>query len=226
VKKQFSAFVWVAGLAALATAAYAAALPAPFGPAAAGASVSYRYKGNLDSPKGLQSFDQTIGVSRAADGTLSVLQGTTALGSVSAAGVATPDAKTPTSSYFNGFRDIAALVQNRPADVAEGATWKATLPVPWGSQLLAVPMDVSAKVDGDSVTLTAHGTLATTVPPPAYVAEADLAITADETAQYSKGALSSATISHSDQLSMNLVKHQGNRTDSYSARYDITVATP
>jgi hypothetical protein len=215
-----------AGLTLLASAALAAALAAPFGPAAAGATASYSYKGNLDGPQGPQTFSATISVNRAEDGTLSVLQGTTLLGSVNPAGVAAAAPKTPAVSYFAGFRDLAELVRNRPADVTSGATWKAIVVVPFGSNVLSVPLDVTATVDGDSVKLTAHGTLATTLSPPAHVAESDLAVTSDETAEYSKGQLTGATISNQQDLKMELSGHQGLNEQNYSARYDITPVAP
>jgi hypothetical protein len=226
MKKSLGRIGLVAGLCALASAAIAAALPAPFGPATAGASVNYRYKGNLDGPQGPKAFDETIAVNRAADGTLSVLQGTTLLGSVTPAGAAVAAPKTAALGYFTGFKDIADIAKNRPADVTSGAAWKATLEIPWGSQTLTVPLDVTATVEGDSVKLTAHGTLATTVPSPAHVAEADVAVTSDDSVEYANGQLTSATISNQETLKMELSGHQGTRENNYSARYDLTPASP
>lgn len=74
--------------------------------------------------------------------------------------------------------------------------------------------------------LTAHGTLATTLSPPAHVAESDLAVTSDETAEYSKGQLTGATISNQQDLKMELSGHQGLNEQNYSARYDITPVAP
>jgi hypothetical protein len=226
MQKYLSRIGLVCGSIAIASAAMAAALPAPFGPATAGAGVNYRYKGNLDSPQGPKGFDETIAVNRDTDGTLNVLQGTTLLGSVTPAGAAVAAPKTAALGYFTGFRDIADIVKSRPADVASGAAWKATLQIPWGSQTLTVPLDVTATVDGDNVKLTAHGTLATTVPPPAHVAESDVAVTSDDSVEYAKGQLTSATIFNQETLKMELSGHQGVREDNYSARYDITPASP
>ncbi|MGP6190187.1 MAG: hypothetical protein ACLPSH_08905 [Vulcanimicrobiaceae bacterium] len=225
MKKRLGQIALIAGIAALAAAALAAAPAAPFGPATAGASVNYRVYGSNDGPEGPKPFDQTVIVNRATDGTLSVLSGTTPLGTVTPANVPVPDTKAPANlaGLFNPFKHVVELVANKPADVTSASNWKATAVVPFGTHTFSVPLDVTAAVDGTSVKLTAHGTGSDTSN--GNYGNTDFAVTVDETANYDNGRFSGSTFAVQTAVKTEFKKNQGVDEKSYSTRYYVAPAT-